>query len=235
MIDIAIHYRKAEKNTRPLYNTTPETGRNSLYCQRDPRHKVLLGLVQAQDPANDPQLFVDASVKPPESPSSTVRLGSRRDTFPLRNLPPEFSFLGTGDVFSNFGGSVSPGNINTSDNGNKSSSGNIGKGHCKRKKGKKTASLTSSIIATTTSNTEQNITDFPEKTVSSIVNKTETGPEYGGMNNTNGGSNTGMNTNNGGSSTGMNTNSGGSNTGMNTNNGEINNGMNTNNGGITLE
>ncbi|MBW0512177.1 hypothetical protein O181_051892 [Austropuccinia psidii MF-1] len=71
MIQIAIEYRQAEKNTKPIY--WPQvTGRNSVYCLKAPKNSELDGLVQAQDPANDHLLFFDPAVK---TNDSTVILG----------------------------------------------------------------------------------------------------------------------------------------------------------------
>ncbi|KAG8967675.1 hypothetical protein FRC03_009512 [Tulasnella sp. 419] len=70
MIDIAVRFRQCEKNTPPDFTTNPPTLRNSLFCQKAPKNAELDGLVQAQDPANDPNLFFDPATK------TTVTLGA---------------------------------------------------------------------------------------------------------------------------------------------------------------
>ncbi|KAF8641349.1 hypothetical protein AX16_010047 [Volvariella volvacea WC 439] len=77
MIEIAREYRQAEKNTPPDFTTNPPSLRNSVFCQRAPRNPELNGLVQAQDPNNDPNLFFDPATK------STVLRGSQPNTFPF--------------------------------------------------------------------------------------------------------------------------------------------------------
>ena len=61
MIALAVEYRQAEKNTPPDFSTNPPANRNSVFCQKAPKHAELNGLVQAQDPANDPNLFFNKS------------------------------------------------------------------------------------------------------------------------------------------------------------------------------
>ncbi|KAK0204895.1 hypothetical protein DFS33DRAFT_1382785 [Desarmillaria ectypa] len=77
MIELAIEYRQAEKNTPPDFSTQPSTPRNSVFCQTAPKNSQLNGLVQAQDPANDPNLFFDPAL------GATVKLGSQANTFPF--------------------------------------------------------------------------------------------------------------------------------------------------------
>ncbi|KAK0193888.1 hypothetical protein F5146DRAFT_953030 [Armillaria mellea] len=77
MIALAIEYRQAEKNTPPDFTTQPPTPRNSVFCQTAPKNSQLNGLVQAQDPANDPNLFFDPAL------GATVKLGSQANTFPF--------------------------------------------------------------------------------------------------------------------------------------------------------
>ncbi|KAF8656257.1 hypothetical protein AX16_002693 [Volvariella volvacea WC 439] len=77
MIAIAIEYRQAEKNTPPDFSTNPPSLRNSVFCQRAPRNPELNGLVQAQDPNNDPNLFFDPAL------GRTVLKGSQPNTFPF--------------------------------------------------------------------------------------------------------------------------------------------------------
>ncbi|KAF7422329.1 hypothetical protein PC9H_010485 [Pleurotus ostreatus] len=77
MIALAIEYRQAEKNTPPDFTTNPPTPRNSVFCQKAPKNPELNGLVQAQDPANDPTIFFDPATK------ATVRLGDQPNTFPF--------------------------------------------------------------------------------------------------------------------------------------------------------
>ncbi|KAJ8518476.1 hypothetical protein ONZ45_g4457 [Pleurotus djamor] len=77
MIAIAIEYRQAEKNTPPDFSTNPPTLRNSVFCQKAPRNPQLNGLVQAQDPANDPEAFFDPAV------GGTVLRGSQENTAPF--------------------------------------------------------------------------------------------------------------------------------------------------------
>lgn len=78
MIAAAVRYRETEKNTPPDFSANPPTLLNSVFCQKAPKNNVLRGLVQAQDPANDPNLFYDPATK------ATVTRGSQSNTFPFR-------------------------------------------------------------------------------------------------------------------------------------------------------
>ncbi|KAH9850265.1 hypothetical protein C2E23DRAFT_735448 [Lenzites betulinus] len=77
MIQLAIEYRQAEKNTPPDFSVQPNINRNSVFCQKAPKNAQLNGLVQAQDPANDPNAFFDPAT------SKTVQKGSQPNTFPF--------------------------------------------------------------------------------------------------------------------------------------------------------
>lgn len=77
MIELAKTFRQAEKNTPPDFTTNPPTNRNSVFCQTPPRNSELVGLNQAQDPANDPNIFFDPATK------SSVTKGSQANTEPL--------------------------------------------------------------------------------------------------------------------------------------------------------
>lgn len=77
MIELAKEYRQAEKNTPPDFSTNPPTNRNSVFCQKAPKHAELNGLVQAQDPANDPNIFFDPAT------GKSVTKGSQPNTFPF--------------------------------------------------------------------------------------------------------------------------------------------------------
>ncbi|RDX57404.1 hypothetical protein OH76DRAFT_37866 [Lentinus brumalis] len=77
MIALAVEYRQAEKNTPPDFTTNPPKNRNSVFCQKAPKHAELNGLVQAQDPANDPNLFFDPAT------GKTVTKGSQANTSPF--------------------------------------------------------------------------------------------------------------------------------------------------------
>jgi len=77
MIQLAIEYRQVEKNTAPDFSTNPPSQRNSVFCQKAPKNPELNGLVQAQDPANDPNLFFDPATK------TTVTKGSQANTAPF--------------------------------------------------------------------------------------------------------------------------------------------------------
>jgi len=77
MIELAKTFRQTEKNTPPDFTTNPPTNRNSVFCQTPPRNAELVGLNQAQDPANDPDLFFDPATK------SSVKKGSQANTAPL--------------------------------------------------------------------------------------------------------------------------------------------------------
>ncbi|KAG6817685.1 hypothetical protein H0H87_005444 [Tephrocybe sp. NHM501043] len=77
MIAVAQEYRQAEKNTSPDFSTDPPKLLNSVFCQKPPKNPELNGLVQAQDPANDPDLFFDPATQ------STVKKGSQANTFPF--------------------------------------------------------------------------------------------------------------------------------------------------------
>ncbi|KAF4597270.1 hypothetical protein EYR40_007722 [Pleurotus pulmonarius] len=102
MIAIAIEYRQAEKNTPPDFSTDPPTLRNSVFCMKAPKNPQLNGLVQTQDPNNDPDLFFDPATQ------STVRKGEQLNTFPFGQTdvsppspaaPTEPSFDDFSDVF----------------------------------------------------------------------------------------------------------------------------------------
>ncbi|KAL5486066.1 hypothetical protein ACEPAI_7110 [Sanghuangporus weigelae] len=77
MIALAVEFRQVEKNTPPDFTTNPPTNRNSVFCQQSPRNAELNGLVQAQDPANDPNIFFDPAL------GASVTLGSQANTFPF--------------------------------------------------------------------------------------------------------------------------------------------------------
>ncbi|KAI0264381.1 hypothetical protein BC834DRAFT_844045 [Gloeopeniophorella convolvens] len=80
MLDLAKEYRQAEKNTLPVlkdFTTTPPTDRNSVFCEEAPAHPELNGLVQAQDPANDPNVFFDPAL------GKSVLKGSQPNTEPF--------------------------------------------------------------------------------------------------------------------------------------------------------
>jgi hypothetical protein len=77
MIAIAQEYRQAEKNTPPDFTKNPPALRNSVFCQKAPKNAELNGLVQAQDPANDPELFFDPNG------AKTVLRGSQANTAPF--------------------------------------------------------------------------------------------------------------------------------------------------------
>ncbi|KAG8850616.1 hypothetical protein FRB91_008922 [Serendipita sp. 411] len=77
MVALAVKLRQCEKNTPPDFTTNPPALRNSVFCQKQPRNQQLVGLNQAQDPANDPDLFFDPVTK------ATVRKGSQANTSPL--------------------------------------------------------------------------------------------------------------------------------------------------------
>ncbi|KAF7352466.1 hypothetical protein MVEN_01211500 [Mycena venus] len=77
MLAIAIEYRQTEKNTPPDFKTKPPTLRNSVFCQKAPKNAELNGLVQAQDPANDPNVFFDPATQ------KSVKLGAQANTRPF--------------------------------------------------------------------------------------------------------------------------------------------------------
>ena len=104
MIAAAVKYRQAEKNTPPDFTTNPPRLRNSVFCQKTAKNSQLNGLVQAQDPANDPDLFFDPAKK------ATVMRGSQPNTSP-------FGTNGTG-VVSPPVNDPNVGKNNTGDTGN---------------------------------------------------------------------------------------------------------------------
>ncbi|KAI0784250.1 hypothetical protein C8Q75DRAFT_795160 [Abortiporus biennis] len=77
MISLAVEYRQAEKNSPPDFTTNPPTNRNTVFCQKAPKNAELNGLVQAQDPANDPNLFFDPATQ------KSVKKGDQPNTFPF--------------------------------------------------------------------------------------------------------------------------------------------------------
>ncbi|KAJ6579216.1 hypothetical protein DFH09DRAFT_979847 [Mycena vulgaris] len=79
MLALAIEYRQVEKNTRPDFKTKPPTPRNSVFCQKAPKHAELNGLVQAQDPANGDLFFDPALGKDGKS----IQRGVQPNTIPF--------------------------------------------------------------------------------------------------------------------------------------------------------
>ncbi|KAI0690166.1 hypothetical protein BC835DRAFT_198827 [Cytidiella melzeri] len=77
MIQLAIVYRQAEKNTPPDFTTNPPTQRNSVFCQKAPKNAELNNLVQAQDPSNDPNVFFDPAT------GKSVQKGAQANTSPF--------------------------------------------------------------------------------------------------------------------------------------------------------
>ena len=96
MIQLAIEYRQAEKNTPPVSNilstvfdvtylfvdfqdftTNPPTLRFSVFCQKAPKNAQLNGLVQAQDPNASGDFFFDPATK------ATVKKGAQANTSPF--------------------------------------------------------------------------------------------------------------------------------------------------------
>ncbi|POW16531.1 hypothetical protein PSTT_01330, partial [Puccinia striiformis] len=91
LIEVAIKYRLAERNSKPQYWPVV-VGRGSLYCQKAPRHPQLKGLVQKQDPANNKTLFFDPAKI--SINDGTVLLGSQPDTRPFEGTSnPSFNPL----------------------------------------------------------------------------------------------------------------------------------------------
>ncbi|KAH8999599.1 hypothetical protein EDB86DRAFT_2908786 [Lactarius hatsudake] len=77
MLALAKEYRQAEKSTPPDFTINPPTLRNSVFCQKAPKHPELNCLVQKQDPANDPNLFFD-----PAKGQTSVKKGTQANTQP---------------------------------------------------------------------------------------------------------------------------------------------------------
>lgn len=89
MVNLAVKFRQCEKNTPPDFSKNPPALRNSVFCLKAPANPELNGLVQGQDPANDPNLFFDVAT------GSTVLRGSQANTFPFGQgggaaVPPPF-------------------------------------------------------------------------------------------------------------------------------------------------
>ena len=59
MIAAAMKYCQAEKKTPQDFTTDPPRLRKSVLCQKAPKNCQFNGLVQVQDPKNDPNLFFD--------------------------------------------------------------------------------------------------------------------------------------------------------------------------------
>ncbi|KAH9178138.1 hypothetical protein EDB89DRAFT_1843989 [Lactarius sanguifluus] len=78
MLALAKVYRQAEKNAPPDFTTNPPTPRNTVFCQKAPKHPELNCLVQKQDPANDPNLFFD-----PAKGQTSVKKGTQANTQPF--------------------------------------------------------------------------------------------------------------------------------------------------------
>jgi hypothetical protein len=62
------------------FTTNPPTSRNSVFCQKAPKNVQLNGLVQAQDPANDPNIFFDPALQ------ASVTKGSQANTAPFSGV-----------------------------------------------------------------------------------------------------------------------------------------------------
>ena len=70
------------------FTTNPPTLRNSVFCQKAPKNAQLNGLVQAQDPANNPNIFFDPAL------NASVIKGSQPNTAPFSgNLCVQRSLL----------------------------------------------------------------------------------------------------------------------------------------------
>lgn len=130
MIAIAKEYRQAEKNTPPDFSTNPPTARNSVFCQKAPKNPELNGLVQAQDPANNPNLFFDPAK------GATVQKGSQANTAPFRGGAKAGNGNGNAGNNGNNGNAGNNGNKgnagnngNTGNNGNKGNNGNANAGN----------------------------------------------------------------------------------------------------------
>ena len=117
MIAAAVKYRQAEKNTPPDFTTNPPSLRNSVFCQKAPKNSQLKGLVQAQDPANNPNLFFDPAT------GATVTLGSQPNTLPFgandRVDPPMHANNTKVDGPANNTGNKASGNTAMGHNGKK--------------------------------------------------------------------------------------------------------------------
>ena len=127
MIAAAVKYRQAEKNTSPDFTTNPPKLRNSVFCQKAPKNSQLNGLVQAQDPANDPNLFFDPAK------GATVTRGSQANTFPFGTngtgaVKPPANNTDVNNGVNNSTGYNTNVNNGTNDGGknNTSNAGNIG-------------------------------------------------------------------------------------------------------------
>lgn len=107
MVAAAVKYRQAERNTPPDLSTSPPILRNSVFCQKAPENSELDGLVQAQDPANDPNFFYDPAT------GATVSRGSQLNTFPFGTNVPSPS-----DQIRLASRSMMDGNNSTSEDGN---------------------------------------------------------------------------------------------------------------------
>jgi hypothetical protein len=57
IIHLGIEFHQVKKRTPLSLLTNPLTLGNSVFCDKTPVNTELNGLVQAQDPANDPNLF----------------------------------------------------------------------------------------------------------------------------------------------------------------------------------
>ncbi|CAE6442601.1 unnamed protein product, partial [Rhizoctonia solani] len=90
-----------EKNTPPDFTTNPPTNRNSVFCQTPPRNAELVGLNQAQDPANNADDFFDPACK------CTVKRGSQANTSPLAGSGTSGNNAGGNNGGNNGGGNVS--------------------------------------------------------------------------------------------------------------------------------
>lgn len=124
MIAAAVKYRQAEKNTPPDFSTNPPQLRNSVFCQKAPNNTQLNGLVQAQDPANDPTLFFDPAT------GATVTRGSQPNTFPFGTngtgvaKPPANNTNANNGVNNSM--DVNNSTVNDGGKNNTSNGGNIG-------------------------------------------------------------------------------------------------------------
>ena len=121
MIAAAVKYRQAEKNTPPDFTINPPALRNSVFCQKAPNNSELNGLSQAQDPANDPELFFDPAK------GATVKRRSQPNTVPFGSNTTNVSQPPTNDTSVNNGTTNGGGNLmNSGSNNSTNDTGNIG-------------------------------------------------------------------------------------------------------------
>ena len=76
-VNVLISDQNVSQHNAQDFTTNPPTLRNSVFCQKAPRNAQLIGLVQVQDPGNDPDIFFDPATR------ASVQRGAQANTIPF--------------------------------------------------------------------------------------------------------------------------------------------------------